>query len=345
MKITNGIFLLFIFTAILAFVSCKKSTDDTPKIVELLSPTNITETGFTANWNLESSIVQSLMLEVATDNNFENLIQTIALNNTQKSLTIDNLEGATMYFHRIIVGFNDGTIINSKIISLKTAYFSEAVTFTTSDNLTIAGKINYLSSNDTPKPAIIFMHEMGVFINTWKGSDLINKLVEKGYVCMYFDFRGHGNSSSIADLNILIEDKSLIAKDLMAAMNFIKSQPQVDSSNIALVGASLGGIMAIAGNGFEEVRTSVSISGIRDGIYEIFPDMTISSALYISGELDIHDIPFGNFPVEAQSMYDVTEEPKKIIIIPGASAHGTALLSSQSLIAEITDWIETHINL
>lgn len=127
-------------------------------------------------------------------------------------------------------------------------------------------------------------------------------------------------------------------------MSFLKSQSKVDSTNLALVGASLGAIMAVAGNGFEEVKTSVSVSGIEDGIYEIFPGMNISSVLYMVGELDIHESSNSNFPEEAQSMYDITHEPKKLIIVSGASAHGTELLGSETLISEIIEWVDTGFN-
>lgn len=324
--------------------SCKKSTDDNPKTVELKSPTNITETSFTANWNLITSDVKSIFIEIAFDNNYENIVKQIEANNTQSSLIIDDMLGATKYFHRLVVEFNDGSISKSGTKSLRTSYITETVTFTTSDDMTIAGKIYYLGSNDTPKPGIIFMHEMGVFVNNWNSSDVVLGLVAKGYVCLAFDFRGHGNSTPVDDLSILLSDKSLIANDLKAALSFLKNQTKVDPSNIALVGASLGAIMAVAGNGYEEVKTSVSVSGIEDGIYEIFPDLSISSALYVVGEFDIHDVPNGNFPKEAQSMYDISQEPKKLIIVQGASAHGTELLTSVSLVTEIINWIESQFN-
>jgi len=44
-------------------------------------------------------------------------------------------------------------------------------------------------------------------------------------------------------------------------MEYMQALPRVDGDNLALVGASLGGIMAIAGNGFEEVRSSFALSG------------------------------------------------------------------------------------
>ncbi len=49
--------------------------------------------------------------------------------------------------------------------------------------------------------------------------------------------------------------------------------------------------------------------------FEIFPDMTIKSALYIVGDSDIRDVPNGNFPEEAQYMFNISEEPKKLIIV------------------------------
>lgn len=335
---------MLVILSLTVFVSCKKSTDDSPKTIELLSPTNITETSFTANWNMDASDVKSIFIELATDNNYENIIANIETSANTNSWDIEGLTGATKYYHRLVVEFNDGSIINSGTKSIRTAYISESVMFTTTDDMTIAGKISYLSTNETPKPGIIFMHEMGVFVNNWNSSDVVLGLVAKGYVCLVFDFRGHGNSTPLDDISILLSDKSLIATDLIAAMDFLKNHTKVDSSNIALVGASLGAIMAVAGNGFEEVKTSVSVSGIEDGIYEIFPDLIISSALFMVAENDIRNVPNGNFPEEAQSMYNISQEPKKLIIVPGASAHGTELLASESLINEIINWVDLRFN-
>lgn len=43
-------------------------------------------------------------------------------------------------------------------------------------------------------------------------------------------------------------------------------------------------------------------------------------------------------------MYDITQEPKKLIIVSGASAHGTELLGSETLISEIIEWVDTGFN-
>lgn len=64
-------------------------------------------------------------------------------------------------------------MINSGAKSLITSFESETVIFNTSDNMTIAGRINYLSSNETTKPGIIFMHEMGAFVNNWYCSEVV----------------------------------------------------------------------------------------------------------------------------------------------------------------------------
>jgi alpha-beta hydrolase superfamily lysophospholipase len=167
----------------------------------------------------------------------------------------------------------------------------------------------------------------------------MKKLVAEGYVCLTFFNRGHGTSTPVDDLMDLINDKSLLAKDLKAAIDFMNGHELVSPGKLGLVGGSMGAIMALAGNGYEEVLTSVALSPAIDGVFVIFPGMTLSSAYYLVGELDIHDNPAVNFPAETNALYDLTEVPKKLNIIPATSDHGSDLLSRDSLNTSIVDWI------
>jgi len=328
---------------LLSLYSCDKNTDSIHSI-SLNSASSISETGFTAHWETISSDIQSLTLEIATDEEFSNIVKSSIINDLKLDhQTIDGLQGARKYYFRLNAKLPTGEGIISNIKTVKTTYFSQVVTYQTEDGLTISGKLSYLSYNESPAPAVIFMHEMGIFVNNWNNSEVVDGLIAKGYVCLVFDFRGHGNSSDIDDLSILLSDKSLIAKDLKDSIEYLKTNERVNSQKIDLVGASLGAIMAVAGNGFEEVKTSVALSGIRDGIYEIFPDMTISSSLYIVGENDIRTDPNVNFPNESQAMYDLSEEPKQIIIVEGSSSHGTNLLTSMEVVDTIIDWIDNYL--
>ncbi|MEA3460828.1 MAG: hypothetical protein U9R49_03040 [Bacteroidota bacterium] len=58
------------------------------------------------------------------------------------------------------------------------------------------------------------------------------------------------------------------------------------------------------------------------------------------GEDDIHDdIEGGDFPAETQTLYDLTEAPRKLEIIEGTSDHGTNLLTRDELNTSIKEWI------
>jgi hypothetical protein len=107
----------------------------------------------------------------------------------------------------------------------------------------------------------------------------------------------------------------------------------------------MGAIMALAGNGYEEVQTSVALSPVSEGVFEIFPEMTLRSAYYLAGELDISDDPPVDCPADAYALYDITEEPRKIDIIPGTSDHGTNLLVRDSLNTSVRMWLHETLPL
>ena len=67
--------------------------------------------------------------------------------------------------------------------------------------------------------------------------------------------------------------------------------------------------------------------------------MTLTSVYYLAGELDIREDPAVNCPAEAQDLYDISVDPRKLDIIPGTADHGSNLLSRDSLNTSIRDWI------
>jgi alpha/beta superfamily hydrolase len=181
------------------------------------------------------------------------------------------------------------------------------------------------------------MHEFGVWVNPWPGSDLLKQLVADGYVCLTFFFRGHGTSTPVDDLMDLINDKSILTRDLQAAIEYMNAH-ELASGTLGLIGGSMGAIMALAGNGHEKVLSSVALSPTSDGVFSFFPNMTLSSVYYLVGEQDIHDQEGGDFPAETEALYNLTEEPRKLNIIPGTSDHGSNLLSRDSLNTSIEEW-------
>lgn len=319
--------------------SCKKEEESTPVNLTAEAPSEITETSFVANWSITTTDINSLKVEVSSKPDFIPLVKTVSVTNVSiKSQLIDQLNGASNYFYRVICQLNDGTTLTSESKKVETTYQTDIVSFKTSDGYTLAASIKYLESNTAKNPGIIFMHELGVFVNNWKNAELVTNLIAQGYVCMILDFRGHGQSDNF-DLQEIADDIGIVAPDLVAAIDFLKSHQSVDPQNIGLAGGSLGAIMSIAGNGYEEVKCTVSLSGARNGIYSIFDDLEINSAFFIVGE---NDNGGGiDFPGEAVKLFELASEPKKLKVIAGNSAHGTNLLTEGGLNEEIIDWINS----
>ncbi len=337
------VFILCAF--LLVFFSCKKEEADAPITITLESASEIKETSFIVNWSANSADISQLTIQFAFNESFSPIEKEFEITNiNENSLEVNELEGATQYKYRLKALLNNGGIIYSKISSVTTSYKIEPVTFTTSDGILIAGKLKYLESNNDIKPAIIFMHELGVWVNNWQNADVVTSLIAQGYICLIIDFRGHGQSgdyplpTDASEIEAFINSTS---QDLIASINFLKTKDVVDANQFALVGGSLGAIMAVAGNEFDGVKATVALSASRLGIFSIFPELNINSALFIAGELDVN-IQSVNFATEANALYNMAEEPKKLVILPGNSAHGTNLLLAPGVNQEIISWINAR---
>lgn len=338
---------IYLLLAISILFSCSKTETPDPNeedpneltYIKVNSPSNITETEFTANWTVNKSTISSIRIQLSLTNDFEQVVKDVIATSITSNLTINELNGATTYFYKIIIGFADNTSITSTTQSIETPFKTEEVTFETSDGFTIAGKIAYLESNTTPQTGVIMMHEFDKSMDRWTQTLLRKKLISEGYVCLAFDFRGHGSSEAF-NTDEILNDYSILSNDLIAAIDFMKSNPEVDGENLVLVGAAMGGTMAIAGNGYEEVKTTVALSPMRDGIYSIFPDLSIYSAYYIAGGQDIR---YWNAEAESKYLHSITTYPKKLASVL-SRFHGVDLLY-QSLESDIVRWINSQMDL
>jgi len=327
-------------------ISCDSSPgggdvpNDPEPVLKILSLTSVTETEFQINWSIEDPIgFQSISVQVATEEDMTNSVTFVNIDDISTDhYLVDNLHGATQYYYKVSLLNNGTAVVESEVKAAVTNYMKESIELVTEDNYTLTGRLAYQESLSGKRPGVILMHEFGVWANPWIGSDLLRQLVADGYICMTFFFRGHGSSTPVDDLMELINDKSLLARDLQSAVDFMNAHELVAMGKLGLIGGSMGATMALAGNGFEEVLTSVALSPVRDGVFVIFPNMTLKSAYYLAGEQDIRADPALDFPAEAYTLFDLTAEPRKIDIIPGTSDHGSSLLTRDSLVNSVETW-------
>jgi carboxymethylenebutenolidase len=127
----------------------------------------------------------------------------------------------------------------------------EGPTFT-SDGMTLHGYL-FEPEGSGPFPAIVMNHGSAEMVGSGK---LVSKFyVDHGYVVFYPHRRGHGRSRKAApymnhlfDMGVPEDPVKLTAElvaqsdDVMAAVDYVASLPEVDPKPIAVIGCSFGGI-------------------------------------------------------------------------------------------------------
>lgn len=100
-------------------------------------------------------------------------------------------------------------------------------------------------------PAVIFYHGSGSEKRGYikRGSEL----VEKGYVCLAFSFRGCGKS----DGDLQNQTINMALEDALAAFDFLTNDPKVDSSRLGVCGRSFGGYLGALVSGKRKIKSLV----------------------------------------------------------------------------------------
>lgn len=107
-----------------------------------------------------------------------------------------------------------------------------------------------------PFPVVVFLH--GFSGNSFEAHRLFvetaRRLAARGFASLRFDFRGSGNSEgTFSDLSIRTE-----IADARAAVRWVRRQSWADSGRLALLGMSMGGLVATQVLAAERVlRTAV----------------------------------------------------------------------------------------
>lgn len=195
---------------------------------------------------------------------------------------------------------------------------SRAVTFKTSDGVTLAGR---LFGPANAQEGVVLSHMLPADQTSWY--PFAQRLAGDGYRVLTFDFRGYcpggdgGCSQGVKDVNAA-------PTDLDAAVRYLRTQ---GPTRIGLAGASMGGTasLLVAGTDPEDIDAVVTLSapqvlsGLGVGLQQL---ATVSAPkLFIAGLGD----PSGAVQA-ADALYADSPEPKDEQIVTD-DAHGTDLLS------------------
>jgi uncharacterized protein len=110
-----------------------------------------------------------------------------------------------------------------------------------SDGLALKGVLHVPEGATKPRPAIILCHGFGGSCRGAGHPELAQALARAGYVVLRFDFRGCGQSEG-ERANVICGEE---ASDLRHAVDFLETRQEVDRARIGVIGASLGGSVAL----------------------------------------------------------------------------------------------------
>jgi hypothetical protein len=136
----------------------------------------------------------------------------------------------------------------------------QAIGFT-SDGLALKGVL-HVPDGAGKRPGLVLCHGFGGSCRGAGHPELAKALEQAGYVVLRFDFRGCGQSEGRRG-DVIVDEE---IADLRHALDFLQAQPDVDAARLGVIGASLGGSVAIeVAAGDARVRVCVANGSVGNG--------------------------------------------------------------------------------
>ena len=302
--------------------------------ITALEASNITTTGFQANWNVIED-AEKYELEISTNNDFTDIVKTSQVSGAENdSLIVEGLDKNVTYYYRVRYYVWDKSSDNSNTINVRTNYVNSDISIST-NGITTKATITYKLDYAEPVPAIIFLHMGTASRSEWTNNQLYAMCVDSGYVALAYDLRGHGETEGTIDWSTFTTDPNLLPKDLDDVILYLQGKDFVDPDRIGMVGGSMGAILATGATQYPEVKVTIALTSFYDAVESLYGISNINTVFYIAGEHDNAD--------ESQALYDITNDPRKIEIVEGSSSHSAALINTDERRKEVFDWIKEYI--
>jgi len=225
------------------------------------------------------------------------------------------------------------------LINILSAQTKE-VTFTTEDGIKISATFHQAINDYALSSAIILIHQGGSSKEEWTESNIWNQLIEKGYSLLAYDIRMHGKSEKDkGDIYDLFNNPKRAPLDLLAAINFLKKNPKIDTNKIGVLGASIGANLAAvaASSDKYDVKSVVAISAKTAAIKNLNgenKDFKFKNAFFIASKNEQN----GKREKWARELVLMTSGEVKISISKG-NKHGSYILrENKRLTNDVINW-------
>jgi pimeloyl-ACP methyl ester carboxylesterase len=211
----------------------------------------------------------------------------------------------------------------------------------------------FISAHSQPPAAtVIFFHGNGGNINQlgWLGE----ALARRGFDVLLFDYRGYGRSEGA------VSGEQGIYTDADAAYDYVLNERRCSPGRLVLYGQSLGTTAVVDLASRRAVGAIILESGLScatDMAASMFP--WLPSRLHSLGEnrfesarklssvhcpvLVTHNDPDPTVPTEqGRKLYEAANEPKKLLIIPGAG-HGVSCVAGEAYLDTVAEFIRDAV--
>jgi uncharacterized protein len=134
-----------------------------------------------------------------------------------------------------------------------------------------------------PFPAIVMGHGSGT-VTRYQGSSLARRLVDAGFAVLRYDKRGVGDSGGVYEIagNVANSERvfPILAGDMLAGVEFLKTRSDVDPDRIGLFGVSQAGwIIPLAASRSSDVKFMILVVGptVSVGVENYYSSLVESS--------------------------------------------------------------------
>lgn len=147
---------------------------------------------------------------------------------------------AAIYISADITGCAERLFFYPSRSAFETPSGYEDVTFENDEGLKLHGWFLRAADAEPSEVRPVVVHCHGNAFNIGRHSEFVDFLPEAGVHVLIFDYRGYGRS----DRGELRRDG--LVSDALAALDYMRSRPDVDPDRVGLYGLSLGGTVALA---------------------------------------------------------------------------------------------------
>ena len=222
---------------------------------------------------------------------------------------------------------------------------AEEVTFRTEDGLTLTGWFVPGETRPAPFTILVFNGNAG---NRSFRAQLALALAKAGLSVFLFDYRGYGGNGGRPS-------EAGLAADARGARAYLEQRGDVDARSIVYFGESLGSGVAIA-LALERAPAALilrspytSMTDLGQYHYPFLPVRLLLSDRYpsierigqircpllvIAGDRD-SIVP----PKQSLRLFDTAQEPKRLVMVPGADHNDYALLAGDLLVEEVVRFV------